>query len=417
MSANGRYVAFESNASNLVAGDTNGVRDVFRLDLQTGVAERVSVDSSGVQGNGGSGSPNSVSFAVAISADGTRVAFPSSATNLVAGDTNGVMDAFVRDLSAGTTTRVSVDSSGAQANGNSGVDGVGNIGISISADGTRVAFQSWATNLVPGDTNNWMDIFVRNLTAGTTTRVSVSSAAVQANGECNDPKISGNGTRVAFTSQASNLVTGDSNAATDTFVHDLAAGTTTRVNVDGSGLQAEWGGSRSTINFDGTRVAFNSSDPNLVPGDTNFFTDVFVRDLTAGTTSRVSVDSSGLPGNSDSFLPSLSSDGMRVAFSSTATNLIGGDTNGVVDVYVRDIASSTTTRVSVSSAGVQSNGPSGYASANSAGTRIAFLSEATNLVPGDSNGLADVFVHDVPTGTTWGPGPGNSTVYHWALYD
>src|SRR5205085_12425541 len=167
MSADGRFVAFQSDATNLVAGDTNGQTDVFVRDRQMGITRRVSVDSSGNEANGFG------SQGAAISGDGRFVAFNSSATNLVVDDTNGQYDLFVHDLQTGATERVSVDSTGAQANDTSSEP-------ALSADGRFVAFSSYASNLISADTNGAPDIFVRDRQAGTTERVSLDNAGNQA---------------------------------------------------------------------------------------------------------------------------------------------------------------------------------------------------------------------------------------------
>ena len=207
LSADGRYVAFQSAAGNLVAGDTNGTWDIFVRDRTTGATTRVSVASDGTQGNSASSAP-------VLSADGRTVAFYSSASNLVVGDT-GWADVFVRDLTTGVTRRVSVASDGSQANSDSVIP-------ALSADGRYVAFVSLASNLVAGDTNGQSDVFVRDLAMGQTVRVSFASDGAQANGWSRSPTISADGRYVAFTSTASNLVPGDTNTVEDVFVRDLA---------------------------------------------------------------------------------------------------------------------------------------------------------------------------------------------------
>jgi hypothetical protein len=382
VSADGRYVVFTSTSSNLVAGDANGQQDVFVKDTLTGTVTLVSTDSTGVQGNNSSNTPS-------ISADGTHVAFQSTASNLVAGDTNNQQDIFVKDLATGTTTRVSTDSTGVQVNGISSI-------ASISADGTRVAFQSNAGTLVAGDTNGTTDVFVKDLGTGTTTRVSTDSAGAQSAGTSINASISGDGTRVAFQSNASNLVTGDTNGSTDVFVKDLGTGTTTRVSTDSTGAQSTGGNSLApSISADGTRVAFSSTASNLVASDTNGQQDVFVKDLGTGTITRVSTDSAGAEGDGTSANSSISGDGTRVAFSSTASNLVAGDTNGQQDVFVKDLGTGATTRVSTDSTGAQTTGGSGSASISGDGTRVAFQSNANNLVADDTNGSTDVFEADV----------------------
>ena len=386
-SADGTKVAFYSSATNLVAGDTNGRSDIFVRDLATGTTTRVSVDSSGAQSDGSSFNPS-------LSADGSRVAFYSNATNLVAGDTNGTYDVFVRDLTTGTTTLASVDSSSAQSDGSS-------YNPSLSADGTKVAFDSFATNLVAGDTNGARDIFVRDLTTNTTARVSVDSNGAQStSGSSDNPSLSADGTKVAFRSNATNLVTGDTNNATDVFVRDLATGNTTRVSVASSGAQGDGSSYAPNLSADGTRVAFDSDASTLVAGDTNESADVFVRDLTMGTTVRASVASGGAQSDNDSYAPSLSADGTKVAFYSFARNLVASDTNNRPDVFVRDLTTGTTTRVSVASDGTQGNSTSYFASLSADGTKVAFQSFASTLVAGDANAKSDVFVRNLSTGNT-----------------
>jgi len=386
ISANGRYVAFASVASNLVSGDTNGFPDIFVRDTQTSTTTRVSVDSGGNEANGPSYDPS-------ISADGRYVAFASGASNLVSGDTNGEQDIFVRDTQTSTTTRVSVDSGGNEANGLS-------LDPSISANGRYVAFASVASNLVSGDTNGFPDIFVRDTQTSTTFRVSVDSGGNEANGRSFAPSISADGRYVAFWSVASNLVSGDTNGAADIFVRDTQTSTTTRVSVDSGGNEANGPSYDPSISADGRYVAFVSEASNLVSGDTNGYQDIFVRDTQTSTTFRVSVDSGGTQANGFSFAPSISADGRYVAFVSEASNLVSGDTNGYQDIFVRDTQTSTTFRVSVDSGGTQANGISSALSISADGRYVAFASVASNLVSGDTNGAADIFVRDTQTSTT-----------------
>jgi len=393
ISADGRFVAFESYASNLVPGDTNNTNDIFVRDLSTNTTTRVSVDSAGNQGNKVSSQPS-------ISADGRFVAFYSDASNLVPGDTNNLADIFVRDLLTNTTTRVSVDSAGNQGN-------LVSSDPSISANGRFVAFQSQGSNLVPGDTNNTNDIFVRDLLTNTTTRVSVDSAGNQANSDSYYPSISADGRFVAFGSNSSNLVPGDPNNRFEIFVRDLSTNTTTRVSVDSAGNLGNGYSYTPSISADGRFVAFYSDASNLVPADTNNSPDVLVRDLSTNTTTRVSVDSAGNLGNGDSYLPSISADGRFVAFYSDASNLAPGDTNNSPDIFMRDLLTNTTTRLSVDSAGNQGNADTrGFASPSISadGRFVAFSSSASNLVPGDTNNTRDVFVSDI--GST--PGGSNN---------
>ena len=275
--------------------------------------ERVSVSSSGTQGNKASSYP-------AISWDGLHVAFESDASNLVLGDAWGFKDAFVHDRLTGNTKLVSKDSSGNQGYGASTT-------VSVSEDGNYVAFVSYASNLVPDDTNGVSDIFVRDRQASTTERVSVDSSGNEGNGHSQDPSISGDGRYVAFSSYATNLVPGDSNGV-QIYVHDRQTGATEQVSVDASGNAGNDDSNGPSISGDGRYVAFYSDATDLVPGDTNGRSDVFVHDRQTGTTERVSVDSSGNQGSSHSLSPSISVDGRYVAFHSKASNLVPGDTNG-----------------------------------------------------------------------------------------
>jgi Tol biopolymer transport system component len=380
ISADGRYVAFASVASNLVADDTNDTQDVFVHDRETGETTRVSVDSTGEQANGFSEGP-------AISADGRYVAFYSFASNLVADDTNERIDVFVHDRKTGETTRVSVDSTGTQANGRSDEP-------AISADGRYVAFVSVANNLVADDTNDSQDVFVHDRESGETTLVSVDSTGTQANGFSGQPAISADGRYVAFYSFASNLVADNTNDTFDVFVHDRERGETTRVSVDSTGTQANGFSSVPAISADGRYVAFRSDASNLVEDDTNGLGDVFVHDRLTGATTRVSVDSTEVQANDSSRDPAISADGRYVAFRSGASNLVADDANGKDDIFVHDRLTGETTRVSVDSTGVQANDESREPAISADGRYVAFESRASNLVADDTNNEFDVFVHD-----------------------
>ena len=243
------------------------------------------------------------------------MAFQSIATNLVEGDTNGVDDVFVHDRRNGETQRVSLASDGTQGNGLSG-------GPSISADGRFVAFASEASNLVNGDTNGILDVFVHNRQNGETQRISLASDGTQGNGASSTPSISTDGRFVAFASEAGNLVSGDTNNKRDIFIHDRQTGETRRVSVDSDGTQANLESYRLDISFDGRFVAFSSDASNLVNGDTNSEMDIFVHDCQSGETQLVSITSDGTQGNNTSFSPSISADGRWVTFISMASNLV-----------------------------------------------------------------------------------------------
>lgn len=322
ISADGRFVTFQSWATNLVANDMNGTVDIFVHDRATAETTRVSVASNGSQANGGSSLPD-------ISGDGRFITFDSDATNLVGGDTNGVSDIFVHDCLTDETTRISVASDGSQANDESGAP-------RISDDGRFVTFYSLATNLVVGDTNGIVDIFVHDRVTGETTRVSVASDGTQVNGIAITPEISGDGRFVAFDSWANNLVPGDTNHTGDLYVHDRATGETTRISVASDGTQANDDSDEPRISRDGRFIAFNSDATNLVVGDTNGAVDAFVHDRATGETTRVSVASDGTQANYDTGSPAISAMGQFIAFDSDATNLVSGDNNNRRDIFVYD---------------------------------------------------------------------------------
>ncbi len=351
-----------------------------------GSVQVVSTTEAGRPGNG-------LSNGVGSDHSGKVVGFYSDASNLVPGDTNQVRDVFVRDLDAGTIERVSVSSSGAQANGPSQSAG-GN--VSLSGDGSVVAFDSRASNLVPGDTNGQSDVFVRVRASGVTERVSVASDGTQANGNSFLPDISADGRFVVFQSEATNLVAGDTNGRSDIFVHDRATGTTERL----CGVQGNGASSHASISDDGTLVAFSSAATNLVPGDTNGALDIFVCDRRTGTIERVSVSDAGQQGNGDSILPAISGDGRFVAFKSIATNLVSDDRNGVVDVFRFDRQERKIQRVSVSFANRDANDFSFPPAISQDGRFVVFGSAATNLIFNDANNASNVFVRDMAIGIT-----------------
>jgi Tol biopolymer transport system component len=391
VSGDGRFVAFRSLASTLVPGDTNGVGDVFVHDRSTGVTERVSVDSRERQAVGDQGGVLDTNFGPpAISGDGRYVVFASSAPNLVKSDRNQVADIFVRDRAAGTTERVSVAGRKTEANGESSHP-------AISPDGRFVAFGSLADNLVAGDTNFAPDVFLVDRQAGTVERVSLSSTGEQADNTSDGPAVSADGRFVAFASTASNLVPDDTDDASDVFVRDRQGGTTESISIVSppEGLGAHSGS--AAISADGRYVAFDSWEPDLVPGDANNSFDVFVRDRATGVLERVSVDSAGVEGDDWSLAPALSADGRYVAFQSFAGNLVPGDTNNDFDVFVHDRQAGTTIRASVTTAGAEGGFQLG--SLNPAlsadGRVVAFDSEAA-LVPEDGGFPVDVFVHAEP---------------------
>jgi hypothetical protein len=272
--------------------------------------------------------------AASMSSDGRYLAF-TTMFGLAAADTNGVSDVYVYDRGTRTVALISQSASGGTGNSVSR-------NARISADGRYVVFESFANNLVAGDTNSAFDVFRRDRLTGETVRVSVTSGGGQASGSSTDPRVSDDGNLVAFASTAFDLVANDANGASDIFVRDISAGTTTRVSVSTIGGDADLPSTEPAISGDGRVVAFTSAATNLVPGDSNGVSDTFVRDLVAGTTARVSVSSTGGQADKASAGASLSRDGRFISFLSSATNLVTGASG--TQVYVRDTQALTTTR-------------------------------------------------------------------------
>lgn len=372
--------------------------------LQTFQAERVSVTSDGAEANDNSGSPS-------VSADGRYVAYGSNATNLVPGDTNGVTDIFVFDRDTNTTERVSVASDGTQANDYSAEP-------SISADGRFVTYSSGASSLVPGDTSGY-DIFVFDRQTETTTRISVPTDATEMFYQCFNPSISADGRFITYDSNASSLVSGDTNGTTDVFMFDRQTNTTTRLSVASDGAEANASSDDPSISADGRFVTYSSQASNLVSGDTNGTGDVFVLDRQTGTTTRVST---AIDGSDDGgFQPEISANGQFVSYSRglqgvfvfdrltntttvasegtgfhssisadgrfvTYDNVFTDRPNDTTDVFLFDRLTNTITTIS------EANNLSGGPSISADGSFLAYSSNATNLVPGDTNGAHDVFV-------------------------
>ena len=399
VSADGRYVVFASRAENIVPDDTNGGPtsliagyDTFVRDRLTGTTERVSVSSAGRQGDGDSGVLNGMG-GPSISADGRYVAFDSESTNLVKGDTNNTADVFVHDRVTKVTTRVSVASGGAQAGGGVNPD--------ISADGKYVAFYSYAEDLVPSDTNFAADVFVHDLQASVTERITQAPDGSDANsGSYFTPQLSEDGTFVYFSSFASNLVPGaeeDTNDV-DAFLYNrstdvMSAVTTGRGNPDSF---VTLHGLANGISNNGRYLTFTTKDDGFISPDTNGFNeDAWHVDTATGEYTLVSVNDAGEQGDEFTFAGDVSDDGRYVALVSRATNF-GGPADFNENIYVRDIAAGTTKMVSVSSIGTFGDGDSLFPSMTPSGQVIAFDSQSS-LTPEDQNSFKDVFVRDMRT--------------------
>jgi hypothetical protein len=356
VNGNGRFVAFESRAGNLVPGDTNGVSDVFVKERLTGAIERVSVSSSGRQANRASHITNA-----AISYDGRYVVFESVADNLVPGDTNHVSDVFLRDRVTRTTTRVSVNGTGVQANQDSFRPTV--------TDGTFVAYSSAATNLGSGDTNGFLDVFLWNRLSKRTIRVSVSTGGAQGNDDSIYGIPGAKGMNVYFESYANNLVPGDTKGL-DVFLWNFVTHAVERVSVDSAGKELPDGANGGlSIDEIGDQATF-------VSGGTR--PQVYVHYRAPRKTVMVSVNDAGQPSNTGADAPSLRPTGGAVAFASWGTNLAPGLSKGN-QIYVRDIPAGKTIRMSVSNTGIAANGMSGRPALSTAG--VTFASTAGNLGP------------------------------------
>ena len=380
VSADGKWVVFESVAPNLVAGDVEGNQDVFLHNRATGVTLRVS-ESGGSGGDADSGRP-------VISADGSTVVFESLARNLVPGDFNSVHDIFTYDVVTGGIKRISVGALGEEGNGESREP-------AVSDDGKFVAYYSAATNLHILDQNQSRDVFVRDLGASVNHLASIGLTGTSGNGDSgyrSAVAISGNGQQVAFISKASNLVLGDTNVADDIFVSNLTTSLVERVTVSSAGVEGNGTCRACDISGDGKLVVFDSVASNLVAGDLNGAPDVFLRDMAGATTRRISVDSTGAEANGFSVFPVISADGSTVAFNSVASNLVPLDLNGVSDVFMASVATGAVRRVSENSGGQGGDGASSEPCLNQDGTVTAFASTSANLVQGDTNGVEDVFV-------------------------
>ena len=353
--------------------------------------------------------PNSYNLAVqgsnnpkAISADGTKILFVSSASNLVANDTNGQDDLFVKDLQTGEITPVATRPDGFVAGRVNYFDPA-----FFSSDGTKVLFASYASDLVASDTNGDMDVFVKDLTTGT---VQLASSKLGQNGTTGNSfsypvAFSPDGNTVLFYSEASDLVANDTNGTLDAFVKDLTTGTVQLVasKLGQSGTTGNGHSYPLAFSPDGTKVLFYSEASDLVPSDTNGRLDAFVKDLTTGTVQLVSskLGQSDTIGNGSSYPVAFSPDGTKVLFYSDASDLVPSDTNGTADAFVKDLTTGTVQLVSskLGQNGTTGNSYSYPVAFSPDGTKVLFFSSASDLVPSDTNGRQDAFVKDLTTGT------------------
>ncbi|MEU8981806.1 hypothetical protein [Streptomyces sp. NPDC048309] len=368
ISADGRYVAFTSAADNLERGDRNGVADVFVRDLRTGRTQRIA--------EGPADEP-------ALSADGRYVVFATTAA-LVKADDNGLDDIYLYDRRTHRTQRISTGHADAPPRYKL------NYSPTISANGRFVTYATSTPDAAPGDTNGRDDAIVLDRKTGRTELVQYRTDGALGDSDSGATSFSADGRFVAFDTAAQLDPSHDFTHALNVYVRDRAKGTTEQVSLPTRYVykKSSWGGS---ISANGRLVAFSSNVNSLVPGDTDFFTDVFVFDRDRRTTVRVSTAADGTSPDGPSQGVILSADGRRVAFVSSASNLVPGDTNGVADVFVKDLKTGAVERVSLAADGSQADGPTDAVSLSRDG-RAAFSSTAGNLVPGDTNGVADIFV-------------------------
>ena len=383
LSGDGTLGAFDTSATNLgITPDASGTSSVFLKNLTTGALTRVSTDSDG--------NPLSEqSFAPSLTPDGSAVAFVTGAPELIG--SGRPRQIVVKSLETGEVRVASSAADGSLANADVTTP-------SLSEDGRTVAFGSAASNLVANDTNQSFDVFVKNLDTGAITRASTAANGTQANDISISFSLAADGRSVAFHSGATNLVAGDTNGRADVFIKNLTTGAVTNASTAADGSLGNGDSFNATQSRDGNLVAFLSNADNLVAGDTNGRTDVFVKDLTTGAITRVSTATDGTQGNAEATgIPKISADGTKVAFTSRASNLVPGDTNLATDTFVKDLTTGALTRVSSAADGTQGNGPSNGSrlGLSADGSRVAFDSNATNLVPGDTNNARDVFVSDV----------------------
>jgi hypothetical protein len=389
ISSGGRYVLFYSNCS-FVTTDTNvgegPIGDWYLKDTTSGAVELVSIWSDGGLADAGARTDARGD----VSADGSKVVFDTEA-KLVADDDNSTSDVYYRNLETGVTSRVSVDALGLQGTG-ANENRYGSTGPSMSDDGASVAFVS-GNQFVSADTNNGSDIYVKDTTDDSS--IAFASGGLEgasSNGYSENCDISADGRFVAFDSYATNLVVDDRNEQMDVFVYDRQNPTqTARVSVGLEGRESGGQSVRPSISADGRYVAFQSTASNLVSGDANTYCDIYVFDRSNNTTKRASVGLGGEP-NADCDRPSISADGRYVAFYSEASNLVADETNGKRHVFVRDLVENRTTMVSVSTEHEQGNDYSYTPSISGSGLKVAYESDASNLVLNDTNGYNDIFV-------------------------
>ncbi|MGW6707977.1 hypothetical protein ACWGDE_24225 [Streptomyces sp. NPDC054956] len=385
ISGNGRLVVFASHASNLVRGDHNDCSDVFLRDLYRGVTTRVNQGVRGEESDGCTG------IDPIISANGRYVVYAADSTNLVADSTNGKSHIFRTDLRTGRTVLVSAAGDGTQGNGDS-------MRPTISADGRFVAFATSADNLIPGDTpaSVW-DTVVRDMETGEVVRTSRATDGTPGNAATDGTQISADGKFVTFFSNATNISPGDTNHKVDEFLHELATGKTTRLSVSTAGVESDQITIGGTISDDNRYVVLNSHATNLTaesPATGQNHT--YLQDLQTGELRLIDKGADGVPAPGGTFWASITGDARHIPMSSSGPNLVGADTNNVRDIFVATLPSGELRRESVGNAGEQADAASYFPEADDDASTVVFTSYATNLTAGDTNGQPDIFVRRHP---------------------
>jgi Tol biopolymer transport system component len=302
------------------------------------------------------------------------VAFDTGSSNLHPDDPIGDLDVYVKDLTSGALLLASVNSSGAKGNGYS-------VRPSISDDGTKIVFDSTATNFDAGDADSNFDVYVKNLVTGGVDLVSVTSGGAKGNDASFGAVISPDGTKVAFNSTATNLNPADTDGFTDVYVKDLVTGELSLASTSDQGSTGNDASFGPQLSRDGRIVAFMSRATNLDPADSQPYEDVYAKDLATGDLKLVSAAADGTKGDSLSFLGSISRDGGVVAFDSISTNLHPADTDSFDDVFLKDLATGALNLVSGTAGGQKGNNSSGGGAVSADAGRIAFSTSATNLHP------------------------------------
>ncbi len=342
--------------------------------------------AGGAKGNG-------TSYNASISGDGKKVAFDTRASNLDKADKDTSNDVYVRNLGNNKLTLVSRKGTNGPK-GNNGSDSP-----SLSADGNRVAFVSYASNLHPGDTDYTADIYVKDLNTGEIWLASTSAAGVKATGSNSDPALSGDGTRVAFASAASNLHPKDPDSLWDIYVKDLVTGELWLASANQKGVKSDKSSFKPDLSGNGARVVFQSYATNLDAKDKDDRVDIYVKDLASGNLILASTNASGKKSNGHSQSPSISDTGHKVAFDSYATNLHSRDKDTTGDIYVKTLSSGAIALASTLPNGRkhERGGSSHEPRLSGDGTKVVFLTY-TGMLAKDTNNAGDIYMKTLGSG-------------------